>query len=182
MSRIDNLLVAYERRVSAPWAKSVAGPERVWFCLHDPKDERALLFSLGNFEIATTSAGHGWRSHDISNTFGNWLAQHDYRNAYFEHPELFADAAGEFLEELTGTLKSWMQAEDENTVVVLAGISSLFGIARVSKLVEETAPHVRGRLLVFFPGHRHESNYRLLDARDGWNYLAIPIEAEVSKS
>ena len=35
--------------------------------------------------------------------------------------------------------------------------------------------HIRGRLLVLFPGVYEQNNYRLLDARDGWNYLAIPI-------
>ena len=37
---------------------------------------------------------------------------------------------------------------------------------------------VRGRLLVFFPGEHERGNYRLLDARDGWNYLAVPIDAQ----
>ena len=34
---------------------------------------------------------------------------------------------------------------------------------------------VRGRLVVFFPGTLEQNNYRLLDARDGWNYMAVPI-------
>jgi hypothetical protein len=34
---------------------------------------------------------------------------------------------------------------------------------------------VRGRLVVFFPGQFEQNNYRLLDARDGWNYMAVPI-------
>jgi len=34
---------------------------------------------------------------------------------------------------------------------------------------------IAGRLLVFFPGEHEGNSYRLLDARDGWNYLAIPI-------
>ncbi len=182
MSRIDDLQTAYERFISLPWNKSVAGPQRVWFCLYDPRDERALLLSLGNFEIATTAAGHTWKKHDLSNTFGEWLAQHEYRDTYFEHPEFIDDAAGEFIDQLVATLKAWMQPADENTVVALTGISSLFGITRVSELVEQIAPHIRGRLMVFFPGHRDKDNYRLLDARDGWNYLAIPIESEVSQS
>ena len=33
----------------------------------------------------------------------------------------------------------------------------------------------RGRLVVFFPGQYEQNNYRLLDARDGWNYMAVPI-------
>jgi len=38
-------------------------------------------------------------------------------------------------------------------------------------------PHIQGRLLIFFPGVYEQNNYRLLDARDGWNYLAVPITA-----
>jgi hypothetical protein len=34
-----------------------------------------------------------------------------------------------------------------------------------------------GRLLVFFPGSRDGNVYKLLDAREGWNYLATPITA-----
>ena len=64
---------------------------------------------------------------------------------------------------------------DENTVVALLGVGSLFPMARVSELVDRVAPAIRGRLLVLFPGHLDGSNYRLLDARDGWNYLAVPI-------
>ena len=46
---------------------------------------------------------------------------------------------------------------------------------RVSQLMERVAPTIRGRLLVFFPGEHEHTTYRLLDARDGWNYLAVPI-------
>ena len=37
---------------------------------------------------------------------------------------------------------------------------------------------IQGRLLVFFPGVYEQNNYRLLDARDGWNYLAVPITSQ----
>jgi hypothetical protein len=33
----------------------------------------------------------------------------------------------------------------------------------------------KGRLLIFFPGEFEQNHYRLLDARDGWDYLARPI-------
>jgi hypothetical protein len=45
-------------------------------------------------------------------------------------------------------------------------------MSRVLKLVESD---IRGRLAVFFPGSFDRNNYRLLDARDGWNYMAVPI-------
>jgi len=31
---------------------------------------------------------------------------------------------------------------------------------------------------VFFPGQLEQNNYRLLDARDGWNYMAVPISID----
>ncbi len=46
---------------------------------------------------------------------------------------------------------------------------------RVSELIQAVEPSIQGRLLVFFPGTKNENNYRLLDARDGWSYLAQPI-------
>ena len=49
---------------------------------------------------------------------------------------------------------------------------------RASRLVESIAPYIKGRLLLFFPGERDGARYRLMDAGDGWNYLAIPITAE----
>jgi hypothetical protein len=39
------------------------------------------------------------------------------------------------------------------------------------------ADAVPGRLLVLFPGEYENNSYRLLDARDGWSYLAVPITA-----
>ncbi len=57
------------------------------------------------------------------------------------------------------------------------GLAVIFGLTRASKLLKDVETSIHGRLLVFFPGHHDGSNYRLLDARDGWNYLAIAITA-----
>jgi len=66
---------------------------------------------------------------------------------------------------------------DEEAVIAVSGVAGLFGFGKVSGVIEKVAPKVRGRLVVFFPGEHEDNNYRLLDARDGWNYLAIPIKA-----
>ena len=52
---------------------------------------------------------------------------------------------------------------------------SLYGFVRVSELIHDVERSIKGRLVVFFPGTKNENNYRLLDARDGWNYLAVPV-------
>ena len=69
---------------------------------------------------------------------------------------------------------------DPGTVVGLVGAGALFGlgeVARLSALVERVDDTIAGRLLVFFPGEHEGNNYRLLGARDGWNYLATRIMA-----
>jgi hypothetical protein len=67
---------------------------------------------------------------------------------------------------------------DKKTVVSIMGLASLFGLTRASAVLEKVTNEIKGRLLVFFPGSHEGSMYRLLDARDGWNYLAIPIKAD----
>jgi len=69
-----------------------------------------------------------------------------------------------------------------NTVVALTGVGSLFGLLKVNQVVARLAPLTAGRLLVFFPGsYREDNSYRLFDAYDGWDYLAVPITADNSK-
>ncbi|HID20977.1 MAG TPA: DUF1788 domain-containing protein, partial [Planctomycetaceae bacterium] len=62
-----------------------------------------------------------------------------------------------------------------DTVVGVLGVACLYGFTRVSLVLKEVVQDIRGRLVVFFPGEYEDNNYRLLDARDGWNYLAVPI-------
>ncbi len=64
---------------------------------------------------------------------------------------------------------------DERSVVAVHGAASLFGFMKVSRLVELVEDAIPGRLLLFFPGQHDDGVYRLMDARDGWNYHAVPI-------
>ena len=71
---------------------------------------------------------------------------------------------------------SVLEKSTENDVVTICGIASLFGFMKVSDLINAVKDKIKGRLVVFFPGEYDDNNsYRMLDARDGWNYLATPI-------
>ena len=63
-------------------------------------------------------------------------------------------------------------------MVAILGAGSLFGLTGISQVLRMIEGDIKGRLVVFFPGHFERNNYRLLDARDGWNYLAVPIGAQ----
>jgi hypothetical protein len=54
----------------------------------------------------------------------------------------------------------------------------LYDFLHVSELIDALEPLLPGFLLVFFPGVKEGNSYRFLDARTGWNYLAVPILPE----
>jgi hypothetical protein len=177
VSKVDDLCRNYERFVSLPWPDHLAGPQRVWFAVYDRMDERRLRARVGEFQIATGRAGHKWRLCDLTDIFTDWMAGQEYREAYFEDPESLESAMPEFLEFTTGQLRDDLQQADSNTVVAVLGAATLFGFLRVSELMDAVKDAIVGRLLAFFPGVCDGTDYRLLDARDGWNYLATPITA-----
>lgn len=174
-SRIARLVQNFERHASIPWPANVAGPQRVWFAVYDKTDERRVRAKLGEFALACGRAGHGWTLLDLTDAFPEWLAAHEYRDAYFENPEALEVTMGDFLAHLADRVRHALTASDERTVVALAGVGALFPFAKTSALVKEVEKDIRGRLLVFFPGTHENNVYRLLDARDGWNYMAVPI-------
>jgi hypothetical protein len=83
----------------------------------------------------------------------------------------------DFLADLADRIREKLENADDETVVALSGIGTLFGFVYVSDLISEIESDIAGRLAVFFPGRHDHNTYRLLDARDGWDYLALPITA-----
>ena len=64
--------------------------------------------------------------------------------------------------------------------MAITGLATLFDFMRVSSLIERVEDSVRGRLLVLFPGEFAGNIYRFMDARDGFNYMAVPITSQES--
>lgn len=176
MSAIDDACEAYARQLREPWTKHISGPEKVWILTYRPDSERRLRHRLPMFITATEGANRTWQLIDVTNSFERWLDAHEYRDEYLEDPEALGfGALDEFADSLVSDVIDQLRAGDENTVSVLLGAASLFGLIRVSRLIASVAGHIPGRMLVLFPGVRENNNYRLLDGHDGWNYLAVPI-------
>lgn len=183
-SKVQKLVSAYRQHLTVPWQAGLAAIQRVIFAVYDKSDELRLRANVDEFALVSQQANKKWLLIDVTNAFPEWMAAQEYRDAYFESPE---DLAGyqsgeltEFVSSLVAQLKARLSEEsDSETVVALLGVGALFGVARVSSVVEGIKDEVKGRLLVFFPGEYHPENhtYRLLDARDGWNYLAVPLLA-----
>jgi hypothetical protein len=178
MSRIEELDRRYRAHISAPWQTNLAGDQKALFVVYPKVDERKLRARLGLFEISTKEAGHDWRLFDFTPVFSTWMASNEYRETYFEEPEnLTMKLRSTFVPYAASKLCDTLTAPEvnENTVVAAFGVASLFGFAQVSLILKEAVKNIKGRLVLFFPGEFENNNYRLLDARDGWNYLAVPI-------
>lgn len=179
MSKIDTLLKKYQRHIKVPW-REVAPAQRVIFCVYNENEERRLRAKIDEFELATRETEHKWALFDLTDTFADWLSSQRYAKRYFQQPELITTILPNYLTSLENQFEKFLESSsaDDNTVVALKGVCSLFGLLKVKEVVDKFAPMVTGRLLVFFPGRYENNNYRLLDGYDGWNYLAVPITSD----
>jgi len=179
-SKVDSLLEAYEMAIHEPWIGTLSGQERVWFLVYDPAEQRKVAFRMGDLETTTLKAGKNWIEVSMKSCFPEWMAGHAYKDDYFADPEALVDQLEtDFKQSAVQYLINQIQSlgADDNTVIALCDVSALFGFVRLNEVLRAAADAFRGRMLVFFPGEYEPNQYRLLDARDGWSYLARPITA-----
>ena len=175
MNTFDDILTAYSKQVQLPWALDTPPAGRIWVVWYEKTLQRRFTGRLGEFEHATLKAGHGWRHVNLSPWFGNWIARHEFFDALVEQPKELRGLLPDIEDSIVSELKHASESCSANDVLAVDGCGSLFGVARVSSLISRIADSVPGRLLIGFPGKHSGGIYRLLDARDGWNYHAIPI-------
>lgn len=177
---IDKLLFAFETVLKQPWATNLSGKEKVWFLVYDPSEQRKVDFRYNDFLTIIAKANKKAVEISLKKVFAVWMATHEYKEEYFNDPDClqdqlelnFKDYTVNFcLEELN------KQGSDNNTVIILKDVSALYGFVRLSLVIDGLSNYINGRMLVFFPGEYEKNQYRLLGARDGWNYLARPILA-----
>lgn len=183
MARIDQLLSSFKRHVALPLRSGLPLSQRVWFVVYPPEDERRLAPRLPEFELATRDAGLGWTRIDLAGTFAEWLDSRDDKDEIVADPELVETyAESGFLALLKGRIEEMIghreSAEAERTVFALTGLIELYDFVHVSSVIDAVDKKFPGVLLVFFPGERQGNTYRFLGARDGWDYLALPILPE----
>jgi uncharacterized protein (DUF2267 family) len=178
MGRIEQLAEKYRQHIGLPWQQTVAGAQRVIMIVYDKELERSLMARKEAFAMATRDEGHDWFEVNVADCFAQWMASEDYRDAYFESPDdLQMKLEVEFAEFVVRKVSSVLDHDNvtKTSVVAVFGVGAIFGFTRVSRVLKLLEPSIKGRLAVFFPGSYDQNNYRLLDARDGWNYLAVPI-------
>ena len=183
MNRIDQLLENYRSHIQMPLRSGLPASQRVWFAVYPAAEERRLINRIDEFEMVTKDAGHPWVRVDLKGSLAQWFSTVDEedRAAWFKNPgdiDLYAktewkDVLTEFFQrEVAGA------TAPERTIFALTGLMDLYDFLHVSDLIESLEKTFTGYLLVFFPGEKEGNTYRFLDARTGWNYLAVPILSE----
>jgi hypothetical protein len=175
LSSIEELLDDFKKRLTVPWRDDEPPAGRVWILWYDKANERRVRGRLREFQLAAEQAGKGWREFDIAPRFGAWVAQQAWFERLAKRPGSLSTVLPQFEDHLAETIKGELTACGHNDILALTGVASLFGLTRASALIDKIVVSVPGRLLVTFPGTHRGGIYRLLDARDGWNYLAVPI-------
>ena len=178
MSRIQQLAKTYGQHIVTAWQRTIADSQRVIIVVYDKELERDILAHKEEFEIVTKQANHDWFEVNVAPSFAEWISTSEYRDAYFQSPDdLQLKLESEFTGFVARKIRSVLSKQEvtENSVVAVFGVGALFGFTRISQVLKLVEPSIRGRLVIFFPGQYEQNNYRLLDARDGWNYLAVPI-------
>lgn len=182
MSKIDRLVQSYGKYIAIPWRGDAAPDQRVIFCVYNENEELRLRAKIDEFEIATRNSEHEWVLFDLTDTFPLWFSSQRYAEKYFHNPELLSTLLPKYLIFIAEEFSTFLQGKkaEENCVVGVMGVGSLFGFLKVKEVVDKLAPMVTGRVLIFFPGSYENNNYRLLDAYDGWNYMAVTLTSETS--
>ncbi len=107
MSRIEQLAANYQRHIHSPWRHTIAGAQRVVIVVYDKELERAFRARKAEFEQRTRAEGHGWVEYDCTRSFAEWMAQDDYREEYFRHPDdLGLKLDSEFADYVAGALRA----------------------------------------------------------------------------
>lgn len=156
--------------------RTSSGSERVLMVVYDKDLERSLRNRVSLFIDATLAASHQSKLVDLTTWFSEWMAGQKYAEGYFTSPEdLQTLVEAEFKKYVADRLRKELEAADAETVVSVIGIGSLYGFLKTSELIRAVEPSIKGRMTVFFPGTKDSNNYRMLDAHDGWNYMANGI-------
>lgn len=178
MGRIENLIKDYGNFVSLTWDKNIPPCQKVWLCIYSPEYEQYIRKNIDEFQYYTLKSNHLWKLIDITTWQDKWVANLEYRDEYFSNPEYINDEIDDLRSFLLEEILPILENSDENTLVAIIGLGSLFPMVKISTVIDliEKNSLPNGRLLLFFPGSREENKLRLFGASDGWNYQATVIE------
>lgn len=176
MNRIELLAKKFEDHISLPWQPHLSSEERTIFIVYPKDDELRLRAKKDLFQQAAQKSGHSWHELSLDSIFPQWMSSQEYAEDYFEFPEdIGPKLESDFSDHVAEKISEALDKAGPKRVLGINGVGCLFGLTHFAPILRKLSSAVQGRLVVFFPGSHEKNTYRLLDARDGWGYLAYPI-------
>lgn len=176
MNRIEILARKFEDHISLAWQPNLTSAEKTIFIVYPKDDELRLRAKKDLFRQASVKASHPWREIDLDGAFPEWMGTLDYAEEYYNFPEdLKQKLESEFTEFVATMILNQIGSMTDDDTLAVFGVGALYGLTHLSSVLKKLDGRIKGRLVVFFPGSHEKNVYRLLDARDGWNYMASPI-------
>ena len=185
MNKVDSLIESYKRHISMPYRKEKSLTQRTWIAVYPPEEELRLRIKLDEFEILTKDNGYDWKAIDLMDAIADWLDSLDKR----KKQECLADDM-DTAETADPLFKRYLVKAIENaigkqnavdcdkTVFAITGTMGIYDLTFISDVFEDLHKDTPGSLLLFFPGEKEGNIYKFLNARKGWNYMAVPILTE----
>jgi len=176
MNRIEQLARKFEDHISLSWQAHLTSAEKTIFVIYPKDDELRLRAKKDLFQQACVKAGHPWMEIDLDGIFPEWMSTLEFAEEYYKFPEdLRQKLETEFTDFVAAKISAKLNAMNEDEVLGVLGVGTLFGLTHFSSILKKLDGLVRGRLVAFFPGSYDKNVYHLLDARDGWGYMVCPI-------
>lgn len=176
MNRIELLARKFEDHISLAWQPNLTSAEKTIFIVYPKDDELRLRAKKDLFRQACVKSGHPWHDVDLETAFPEWMGTLEYAAEYYNFPEdLKQKLETEFTGFVAGIIGKKLDAMSDDEALGVFGVGTLFGLTHFSSVLKQLDGTVRGRLVAFFPGSYDKNVYHLLDARDGWGYMASPI-------
>jgi len=176
MDKITTLAKRFEQHISLPWQRHLTGAEKTIFIVYPKEDERRLRAKRRLFAQAAERAGHPLVEKSLDQSYASWMRGQEYADEYYATPQdLRQKLEKEFPIAIADDLRQSLIQAGPQAVLAVYGVGTLFGFTQVTSILRHLGGDIPGRLAIFFPGSHDQNTYRLLDARDGWGYLAVPI-------
>ena len=139
MPTTDELLRHFERQVELPWRDDLAPEYRVWILHYYQALERRIRSRIPEFEAITRRHGKGWFAVDLAALVAPWFAVHPLFEGLVEQPNELPGLLSEFADHVVETVRQSLAATGPSDLLALLGAAALFGLMRISTLIERAA-------------------------------------------
>ena len=165
MASLEELLGELRRQLALTWQPDVPPESGVWILWYDKALDRKVRGRFQEVRQTVIEADHGWHHLDLETLFPAWIAQHELLTVLLENPLELSTQLPDFEAVVAVQVGAAIEKCGENDLLAISGCGAVSGLLRLSDLIASCASHIRGRVMLLYPGTHRANVYRLRRAR-----------------